>query len=266
MWSQLIGSVALWLGGVTSTLAVAEILLDNSQKTWIRKRLEDVWLYLAGQSRGQFLLLLARRSVQIVLGATSYIATWFIVSHGVGPTTFNDTYGMFDLSNFKGPIGTEWTIFLVYMMLFGTLAHPWIFSRVLHAMGWGKPFRRLLIGTVTLLFTFGLLCILTMVLMETDFGKSCLERPVFADWPEFKVKVCRTPVWEWLLAPVIAEVWSVQITIWFTLMWTIASAALLILLIVVQGLVYRIATYEKGPVFALSALLGSMGAALKVFL
>jgi hypothetical protein len=47
--------------------------------------------------------------------------------------------------------------------------------------------------------------------------------------------------------------------------WLLLVLALMLLLRVLQFLVFRIATYDKGPVLAISALMTACGAILKFF-
>ena len=269
MWSQLIPNAVMWTSATIGFLTILDFLLGDSQKRWLRRRLEDAWLWLASQTKGQIFYVIARPYVQIILGIIFYLLSFIIiVSQDIAPVTSSFSPSLFDLNNFTGPFWVEWCLFLIYMLCFGIFVHPKATNIVLQTIGWknSSP-TRLIVRTLLAVFVTGLLSLPAIFFQESDLGKRCIERPLLESDPSFiTIKVCIPSLWLLVVAPVFTEIWATLLLMYFTIIWMVVAAFLLALLWLFQGLIYRLATYEKGPILALSALFGGIGAALKAFL
>ena len=65
--------------------------------------------------------------------------------------------------------------------------------------------------------------------------------------------------------PLEALAMQMRAVFFLSFVWVLLVLALLLLLRAMQLIVFRVATYDKGPVLAVSALITACGAILKVF-
>jgi hypothetical protein len=71
--NETLAAIGIWAGVVVGVLTVADWLLLEAQKKWLRERFEDAWLWLAYQRLGRFTELLRNRRVQTGFAACCHV-------------------------------------------------------------------------------------------------------------------------------------------------------------------------------------------------
>jgi hypothetical protein len=151
------------------------------------------------------------------------------------------------------------------MLIFAIFIHPKITSLILNTIGWGKPPLRLFIGTLVGCI-LGLI-ILAVALVVWEIGIECEPHPLFDDilGIDENVLFCKARFWSLLASPLLAQIISIVVLLLISLAWIITTTTLMLIIRILQFVVFRIATYEKGPVLAVSVVFGGIGALLKAF-
>jgi hypothetical protein len=261
-------------------------VMSDSQKRRLRSKTEDLWLWLAAQNAGRFLTVVRNQRTQFWLSIAAHILLIFIVSGVILRVYFGvpiDAH--LDLGFpriYRCQIFVDSLALIVSAVIVSVRIHPAIVRRITSASStptylWSTTKIFLLIILIAAALLVALMLPLSSSYREAmdiagvssaDFGSGSEKYQQFVSMVESAYGgqagvITLHCVSAFVVAPVIAEGMLVQTILFLSIYWLFGVLLLTALLKIAEFVVYRLATYEKGPVLAVAALLAALGAIFK---
>jgi hypothetical protein len=232
---QLIGIVIAWSGVIIFGLKLLDFILSDGAKKWIRRRSEDLWLYLAaGYATSRFLSTLSSPWLQAAMATTVYVHMYYDV------TDFHDSNSV---------------AYFAAMMGLGLIVHPFIAKKAIRYLGEATNRRRfftklsIAVAVSMTLFAVG------EIVLRLNYLPNCY-------WG-VAAEHCRDPAWQYITAPLMGELWAIVIIYFSIVLWIVFSAVGWTFMFCAQHVLFQIATHKDGPVMGLAGIMGLIGGLLQ---
>ena len=243
-------SAAIYISAIVGILTILDWLLGAKQKKWLTSFFETLWIWLALQRSGNFIRVLRLKTLQIgiaVFGISLiFIGQSYIIAHHPG-------FHISQLYTLHAVLGTSYILILTFILTY-SLLRIYLNFLARSTVTW-RYLLKLIITSELIADFYGVVKIWAITSGLVSFSPdlvSTIHGSVFTQLLFFSI-----------FAPI--EIFSQEVLRiqWFSIAWVLLILMLMSVIRIAQFFVYKIATYEKGPVLALSALLGGFAALLK---
>lgn len=277
---QLLANAAVVVGMITGVLVILDWVLSDIQKAYIRTRAELSWYWLADQKTGRFVSVVRNNVVQfwfsIVTHGAIILMLLLLVSNMFLGTRFPVQFQMGFPRIYEFQIFIEIAAVLISMIGVSLFLHPRTARWISQAGSLPRYFGRtaLMFGILFVIIgiaIFPFLYLLKEVWDVAANAPSAIEgiaqvRALTEAKFGGPTGVIATHILSSIfLSVVFTELMMVQTILFLSAYWIILILGADILLKVCEFLAFRIATYDKGPVLAVSALSTGIGTILKAF-
>lgn len=277
-----LGSLAIYVGFVIGVLNVIDWLLSEEQKDWIRKRLEDTWIWLAELQLSALLYFVRSRYFQFAVAALSLVwlavtVAYTVILGSTMPGGMSRTFASpFRVYPFQ--IWIDLTFFPVAAVL---VAYKW-YPKVVASLTtvdstWAYVKRLLAFFGKFMVSTYAFLALIWLLLFllfgqfpdrypgQAPEDKELLHRFEAAYGGKAGAVLIPTILSAIASFPVVA-MFHAFLVLLLSVLWLLLTAVLISSVQLFMFLLFRVVAYEKGPVLGLSALLIGLGAIIKGFL
>lgn len=249
----LLASLALWTGIGLGLLNLADILLSTKQKSAIREASIHLWYWLSKQRGWDYISMLRNRWV---FRGLSIVLSIFLIPHA---TRVYETF----LNFASSPIAAEYElkyalygVFLLLILLFCVLLWRFGYSIYCLALPENKP--------KTSIFIITVLVAISVASIENNNAIALYVINLVAS-DEYGTWGIALAILFLIARPIMDFAIYLSILLIPALYAGIFIPLVMALLRLAEFIAIRIAEHEKGPVFAVSALLTAIGSLAKAF-